>query len=96
MKTNSNDPVVSDLENGEGFKVDHGPLTKRELLAGMAMQGLLAAIYSSKDMLNEFTKVENSPESYLGRSYLSGCEAVSSNAVAYADALIKELNKETK
>ena len=72
-------------------------LTKRELFAAYAMQGLLSAVYSSKEMLNEFTDVKHSPGNDLhARSYVSGCEAVSRNAVSYADALIAELSKEVR
>ncbi len=67
-------------------------LTKRELAAFMAMQGLLSAVYSSKEMLNEFTKSKYSPGEHFG-SYVNGCEAVSRNAVAYADALLTELER---
>lgn len=70
-------------------------LSKRELFAAMAMQGLLSAVYSSKEMLNEFTQAKYSPgNDLLGRSYVSGCEAISRNAVSYADALLAELAKD--
>lgn len=69
-------------------------LTKRELFAAMAMQGLLAAVYSSKEMLNEFTEAKHTPgDDLFARSYVSGCDAISRNAVSYADALLAELNK---
>lgn len=58
-------------------------LTKRELFAAMAMQGLLAAVYSNKEMLNEFTKTN--------RGHVSGREAITENALSYADGLIKAL-----
>lgn len=70
-----------------------GGLTKRELFAAMAMQGLLSAVYSSKDMLNEFTKREYSNSTARVSGWVTGCEAVSRNAVSYADALIAELEK---
>lgn len=72
-----------------------GGLTKRELFAAMAMQGLLSAIYSDIKMLSEFTRSQYTPEP-SGFGYVNGCEAVSKNAVNYADALLKELKKETK
>lgn len=65
-------------------------LTKRELFAGMAMQGLLSAVYSSKEMLNDFTTNERGKYP----AHLTGRRAVSENAVSYADALIAELAKE--
>lgn len=61
-------------------------LTKREMFAAYAMQGLLSAIYSTKEMLNEFTTDENG-----FRRHLTGCEAISRCAVNYADALLKKL-----
>ena len=69
-------------------------LTKRELMAAMAMQGLLSAVYSSKEMINEFMKKKYAPGPFdnVGE-YLTGCEAVSRNAVSYADALLAELGK---
>lgn len=69
-------------------------LTKREYFAGLAMQGLLSAVYSSKEMINEFMKKKYAPGPFdnVGE-YLSGCEAVSRNAVSYADALLAELGK---
>jgi hypothetical protein len=57
-------------------------LSLRDWFAGMAMQGLLSAVYSSKEMLNEF----------MGKD--KGIEAISRNATSYADALIAELDKE--
>lgn len=69
--------VAKDLS---GDVVKHG-LTKREYFAAMAMQGLLAGIYSSKEMLREF-------KDRTGRDYIS------ENARSYADALIAELEKE--
>lgn len=72
-----------------------GGLTKRELFAAMAMQGLLSGVYSSKEMLNEFTEAKHTPgKDLFGRSYVSGCDAISRNAVSYADALLKELENE--
>lgn len=52
--------------------VSHGGLTKREHLAGLAMQ----AIISNTDGLGYY-----------------GDKEVAENAVAYADALLKELEK---
>lgn len=74
----------SDNEKFSGVETKWG-LTKRELFAAMAMQGLLSAIYSDKKMLDEFTKD--------GMVYRNGRDAVSENAVSYADALITELEK---
>ena len=42
MKTNPHDPVYDDLQPGEKWLHNHGPLTKREYFAAMAMQGVLA------------------------------------------------------
>lgn len=83
--TNENSPS-SNLERQRG-------LTKRELFAAMAMQGLLSAIYSDIKMLSEFTRSQYTPEP-SGFNYVNGCEAVSKNAVSYADALLKELERE--
>lgn len=63
-------------------------LTKREYFTAMAMQGLLSAVYSSKEMLNDFTQ-----DKLHSRSHVTGCKAVSDNAIAYADALLEELSK---
>lgn len=73
-----------------------GGLTKRELFAAMAMQGLLSAVYSNKNMLREFTKKEYVPKTKKDEFswHYSGCDAISRNAVSYADALIKELEAE--
>jgi len=65
-------------------------LTKRELFAAMAMQGLLAAVYSNKEMLNEFTS-DGSKGSY--QKHVTGREAIGANAASYADALIERLEK---
>jgi hypothetical protein len=71
-----------------------GGLTKREYFAAMAMQGLLAGVYSTKEMLNEFAQAKHSPgDDLFARSYVSGCDAVSRNAVSYADAILVELEK---
>ena len=67
-----------------------GSLTKRELFAAMAMQGLLSAVYSSKEMLNEFT----TDGSGGFKKYVTGQKAISENAVNYADALLAKLAKE--
>lgn len=72
----------------DGVKHDvHGKgLTKREWFAGLAMQGLLSAVYGSKEMLDEFTRDEAAH-----RRHMTGCEAVTKVALNYADALIKAL-----
>jgi hypothetical protein len=102
VKTNHDDPIewrnyVSSVTGRDGtiYEGKNPDLTKREHFASLAMQGLLAAVYSSKEMLNEFTQEKYVPEKKFG-SYITGCEAVSKNAVNYADALIAELNKEKR
>jgi len=57
-------------------------LTKKELLCGMAMQGILSAIYSSKEMLNEFLLDK------------TGRKAVTENALSYGTALLKALEED--
>lgn len=64
--------------------------TWRYRFAGMAMQGLLSAIYSDKEMLDSFTMDET--KSAFGR-HITGCEAVTTNAIHYADALLRELER---
>jgi hypothetical protein len=65
-----------------------GGLTKREYFAGLAMQGLLAAVYSDKEMLKEFTHYKTQ---HGAVKYVTGREAISINALSYADALLKAL-----
>lgn len=65
--------------------------SRRDLFAAMAMQGLLAAVYSSKEMLADFTTDHTKV-----RSHLTGCEAITRNALSYADALIAALALEKK
>lgn len=91
--TKANEPIA--MIPGDGCK--HIGLTKREYFAGLAMQGLLSAVYSSKEMINEFMKKKYAPGPFdnVGE-YLTGCEAVSRNAVSYADALLAELEKGEK
>lgn len=72
---------------GDWQHVINEGLTKREFFAALAMQGLLAAVYSSKEMLNEFT----TDGSGAYKKHVTGCKAISDNAVAYADALIEAL-----
>lgn len=87
MKTNGEDSAFS--KNGNSVYSDYTKkhtyenvgLSKREYFAALSMQGILSAIYSDKNMLNDF----------LGNE--TGRDAVSRNAVSYADALIEELNK---
>jgi hypothetical protein len=67
--------------------VKTGGLTKRELFAAMAMQGLLSAVYSTKEMLNEFT----TDGSGAYKKHVTGGKAICDNALFYADALIKAL-----
>lgn len=73
--------------------VPEGGLTKREYFAAMAMQGLLSGVYSDEKMLIEFTKVKycQRPRGIGEGEYVSGCEAITSNAVSYADALLARL-----
>jgi hypothetical protein len=72
-------------------RLGHPGLSKRELFAAMAMQGLLSAVYSSKEMLNEFTTNERKYPAHV-----TGSKAISENAVAYADELLAELAKRPK
>lgn len=83
MKTNGDDNAFACVGFGPAADDSYmqAGLTKREWMSAMAMQGLLAAVYSSKEMLNEFRREP-------GRSYIS------QNAISYADALIEELNKQ--
>lgn len=80
--------MASELHSDARNRISGGGLTKREYFAAMAMQGLLSAVYSSKEMLNEFTHDEGS-----FRRHLTGCDAVSKCAASYANALIAELAK---
>jgi hypothetical protein len=57
-------------------------LSKREYIAAMAMQGLLANYQSQVDMLNQ--------PSYNGTNF---DHVLAENSVAFADALLKELEK---
>lgn len=54
-------------------------------IASRIMAGQIAAVYSSKEMLNEFLT-----DSSLGyKQHVTGFEAFVTNALGYADALIK-------
>lgn len=77
MKTNANDCVSACLSNNEKWLPGHGPLTKREYFAAMAMQGLASWEHNKGRMLCDRTDIPW-------------------EAVQLADALIKQLNKETK
>lgn len=85
-------------DSGEKFYelvMPNGLLTKRELFAAMAMQGMLGAVYSSKEMLNEFLTAKHVPGPMnTFREHMSGCEAITANALSYADALLAGLAKE--
>lgn len=96
MKTNPDDRAYpsAGLQNYEESNIVGG-MTKLEYFAAMAMQGLLAAVYSNKEILNEFTKEKYSPNK-KGTSYLTAADAISSNSVYYAKALIEELNKKAE
>lgn len=59
---------------GQTYLREHPGLTKRELFAAMAMQGMLTTLVWSE----------------------SGDQRVAQDAVKLADALLKELEKETK
>lgn len=86
-------PRFETWTNGDGVKMTDavvGGLSKRELFAAFAMHGLLSAVYSSKEMLNEFTS-DSSKGALL--KHVTGRVAVTSNALAYADALLAELAK---
>lgn len=80
MKTNPND-LIDSFADSIDARGNFNGLSKREHFAAMAMQGLLAGIYSDEKMLNEFKRE-------------TGRDHVSINATSYADALIAELNKE--
>lgn len=82
-------PVVEVSLDGKGG-VTFKALTLRQYYAGLAMQGLLAAIYSDRDILDEFCR----DEGYI-RRHLTGCDAVTRCAVNYADALIAGLDRPT-
>lgn len=77
--TNGNDPAFPDVleRDGDLIKVIQHGLTKRELFAGLAMEGLLPG--PNMHITNYI--LDDAPKQYA---------AV---AVAMADALIAELNK---
>lgn len=91
MKTNPNEPI-NPMFNSEGFpgyisnvmpdsdKQYSSGLSKREYFAAMAMQGVLAGHY----------------EYFTGNADVSVPSEIAKYAVFNADALIEELNKESK
>ena len=60
-------------------------LTKREYFAAMAMQGMLAGVWTTDDM----SDFEDEPEAFREHQAI-----VAGSCVSYADALIAALNKE--
>lgn len=78
-------PITGD--NGYGVMITTNGLTKRELFAAMAMQGLLA---NPNVIIAISSNHENTSREITISDNLSG------KALFQADALITELNKETK
>lgn len=64
-------------------QLDYGGLTKREWLAGLAMQGLLSN-YEAR------VKICNTDPRYNDENF---AEVVAINSVEFADALLKQLDK---
>jgi hypothetical protein len=83
MKTNPNDPINPIKET---IYSGHGGLTKLEHFAGLAMQGILSAIYTDNKTLSaidDCAKLNN----IKSVAYLSNL------AIEHAKSLIEELNK---
>ena len=57
---------------------------RRERIAVAAMQGLLSAVYSSKEMLNEFLTSKYLPRKEGVSDYCNGNTAVSQNPLNYS------------
>jgi hypothetical protein len=76
-------PVYEQKRIGEKLRLDlNAPgLSKRELIAAMAMQGLLSCYDAQVDM-------QHSDPRYNGHNFK---EVVAVNAVEFTDALLKEL-----
>ena len=100
MKTNPDDYAYpqEELKHCDDQAEHHRKmgLTKLEYFAAHAMQGLLSAVYSDENMLRNFTNIKyvERPRGVGKSEWITGCEAISSNAVSYAKALIEELNNE--
>lgn len=62
--------------------VHYPGFTKREKLAGMAMQGLLANYQAQQDMQRDF--------GYTGSNFM---DVLAENSVDFADALLRRLEK---
>lgn len=62
-------------------------LTKREWFAGLAMQGMLAGVWTDDDM----TDYDNDPVAFSEHQ-----SAIAKSSVDYADALIAALNAEPR
>lgn len=79
-------PVLELKEMGNKFLLDCTSigLTKREKIAAMAMQGLLANYEAQKDMQIEV--------GYSGENFK---DVLAANSVSFADALLKQLEKQT-
>lgn len=82
MKTEPNDSIKPKWTRYNGEDIPEGGLTKREMFAAMAMQGMLAntLVSQSIDM--------TAPSRFY--------TILSAASVMQADALIEALNKETK
>lgn len=70
------------IESSEG-------LTKREYFAAIVMQGIIAGTFSSEDAYNSLLKTA------VKKSYSTVEQCVSKIALAYADALLTELESGT-
>jgi hypothetical protein len=90
MKTNPNDGIVM----GESWNIETGEslakgLTKREHFASLAMQGMLSNESGINRIWQSAKKISDCNENSLVL-----CEkSVAETAVAMADVLIEELNK---
>lgn len=79
-------PVLELKEMGGKFLLDLASdgLSKREYFAAMAMQGLLANYEAQKDMQSDAVHSRDSFKDVLA-----------ANSVIFADALLKQLEKQT-
>lgn len=82
---------TQDFQTGQPIPGICGGLTKREYFSARALQGLLSDIYSSAQGYELIRRLEK--EIDVPNKTLKFSEQVACNAVIYADALIKELNK---
>lgn len=77
----------TEMTDGNDFVYNMDGLTKRELFAAMAMQGMLAMMASKE--ISVALNQESKSRGLTAEQYIAG------NAARQADALIAELNKET-